>query len=171
MRRTSVRTGRNFSPARKVRSITAPSDARRSFVRTKAAPLPGLTCWNSSTLNTVPSTSMWLPFLSWFVEIIVFKPTHHSGGGRAMRAPAQAAAPAAGGGLSDQPAVLAPEPAGPGGPSPDATATAELPRPPAPPTGLRRHAPLLRRSSALSLALAAGAAILVLVTVALSIGQ
>src|SRR5947209_3564455 len=69
MRRTSVRTGRNFSPARNVRSITAPSLARRSFVRTNAPPLPGFTCWNSRILKTVPSTSMWLPFLNWLVLI------------------------------------------------------------------------------------------------------
>src|SRR5438552_2481622 len=50
--------------------MTAPSEARRSFVRTNAPPLPGLTCWNSTTLKTVPSTSMWLPFLNWLVEII-----------------------------------------------------------------------------------------------------
>src|SRR3712207_3009413 len=68
--RASVRTARNFSPARNVRSITAPSLARRSFVRTNAPPLPGLTCWNSTTLKIVPSTSMWLPFLNWFVLII-----------------------------------------------------------------------------------------------------
>ena len=68
--RASVRTGRNFSPARNVRSITAPSLVRRSFVRTNAPPLPGLTCWNSRILKTVPSTSMWLPFLNWLVEIM-----------------------------------------------------------------------------------------------------
>src|SRR5919202_1175644 len=67
--RASVRTARNFSPARNVRSMTLPSDARRSFVRTNAPPLPGLTCWNSTTLKTVPSTSMWMPFLNWFVLI------------------------------------------------------------------------------------------------------
>ena len=65
----SVRTGRNFSPARKVRSITLPSETRRSLVRTKAPPLPGLTCWKSTILKIVPSTSMWLPFLNWFVDI------------------------------------------------------------------------------------------------------
>src|SRR3954451_21251020 len=69
--RASVRTARNFSPARNVRSITLPSDVRRSFVRTNAPPLPGLTCWNSMILKTVPSTSTWLPFLNWFVEIKV----------------------------------------------------------------------------------------------------
>src|SRR5947209_7704638 len=70
MRRTSVRTGRNFSPARKVRSMTLPSEARRSLVRTNAPPLPGLTCWNSTILKTVPSTSMWLPLRNWLVEIM-----------------------------------------------------------------------------------------------------
>src|SRR5204862_527276 len=63
---------RNFSPARKVRSITAPSEARRSLERTNAPPLPGLTCWNSRILKTVPSTSMWFPFLNWFVLIMGF---------------------------------------------------------------------------------------------------
>src|ERR1700730_16344317 len=58
---------RNFSPALKVRSITLPSAARRSLVRTKAPPFPGLTCWKSRILKTVPSTSMWLPFLNWLV--------------------------------------------------------------------------------------------------------
>src|SRR3954453_14808734 len=62
--------GRNFSPARKVLSSTAPSPTRRSFVRTKAPPLPGFTCWNSRILKTVPSTSMWVPFLNGFVEIM-----------------------------------------------------------------------------------------------------
>src|SRR5271155_5869483 len=69
--RDSVRTARNFSPARNVRSITLPSAARRSFVRTNAPPLPGFTCWNSRILNTAPSISMWLPFLNWFVEMAI----------------------------------------------------------------------------------------------------
>src|SRR5829696_7120431 len=68
--RDSVRTGRNFSPARNVLSITAPSSARLSLVRTNAPPLPGFTCWNSTILKTVPSTSMWAPFLNWLVLII-----------------------------------------------------------------------------------------------------
>src|SRR4051795_7324381 len=50
--------------------MTFPSEARRSFVRTNAPPLPGLTCWNSRTLKTVPSTSMWFPFLNWLVLIM-----------------------------------------------------------------------------------------------------
>jgi hypothetical protein len=68
--RVSVRTGRNFSPARNVLSITAPSAVRLSLVRTNAPPFPGFTCWNSTTLKTVPSTSMWMPFLNWLVLII-----------------------------------------------------------------------------------------------------
>src|SRR4051794_16229791 len=70
MRRVSVLMGRNFSPARKVLSITLPSAVRRSLVRTNAPPLPGFTCWNSRILKTVPSTSMWVPFLNWLVEIM-----------------------------------------------------------------------------------------------------
>src|SRR4051794_27998641 len=69
IRRVSVRTGRNFSPALKVLSITLPSVVRLSFVRTNAGPLPGLTCWNSTILKIVPSTSMWVPFLNWLVLI------------------------------------------------------------------------------------------------------
>src|SRR3954469_11449033 len=62
--------GRNFSPARKVLSITAPSAVRLSLVRTNAPPLPGFTCWNSTILKTVPSTSIWVPFLNWLVLIM-----------------------------------------------------------------------------------------------------
>src|SRR3954454_21356947 len=75
MRRLSVRMGRNFSPARKVLSSTAPSWVRRSLVRTKAPPFPGLTCWKSRILKTVPSTSMWVPFLNWLVLITAPKPS------------------------------------------------------------------------------------------------
>src|SRR3954453_9617517 len=62
--------GRNFSPARNVLSITAPSVVRLSLVRTNAGPLPGFTCWKSTILKIVPSTSMCVPFLNWLVEII-----------------------------------------------------------------------------------------------------
>src|SRR5918996_5402684 len=65
--RVSVRTGRNFSPALNVLSMTAPSSTRLSLVRTKAPPLPGLTSWNSTMRKTLPSTSMWVPFLNWLV--------------------------------------------------------------------------------------------------------
>src|SRR4051794_30870251 len=72
--RTSLRTARNFSPARKVLSMTAPSETRLSLVRTNAGPLPGFTCWNSWTRKMVPSTSMWLPFLNWLVLITLITP-------------------------------------------------------------------------------------------------
>src|SRR4051794_25882883 len=54
--------------------MTAPSAARRSFERTNAPPLPGLTCWNSRILKTVPSTSMWFPFLNWLVLMDTMNP-------------------------------------------------------------------------------------------------
>src|SRR5256714_12641112 len=64
---TSVWTRENFSPARNVRSTTAPDSSAFSFVRTNAPPFPGFTCWNSTIRHTEPSTSMCIPFLNWFV--------------------------------------------------------------------------------------------------------
>src|SRR5215212_6212470 len=63
----SVRTRGNFSPARNVRSTTAPLSRPLSFVRTNAPPLPGFTCWNSTMRQKPPSSSMCIPFLNWFV--------------------------------------------------------------------------------------------------------
>src|SRR6188508_1162372 len=63
----SVCTRENFSPARKVRSTTAPDSSAFSLVRTNAPPLPGLTCWNSTMRQTPPSSSMCMPFLNWLV--------------------------------------------------------------------------------------------------------
>src|SRR6266540_4250986 len=63
----SVRTRANFSPARNVLSTTAPLPSALSLVRTKAPPLPGLTCWNSTIRQALPSSSMCIPFLNWFV--------------------------------------------------------------------------------------------------------
>src|SRR5256714_10885976 len=67
---TSVWTRGNFSPARKVRSTTAPEPSALSFVRTNAPPLPGFTCWNSTMRQTSRSSSMCIPFLNWFVETV-----------------------------------------------------------------------------------------------------
>src|SRR6478735_1336274 len=64
----SVRTRGNFSPARTVRSTTDPELSDLSFVRTNAPPLPGFTCWNSTTRQVWPSSSMWIPFRNWLVE-------------------------------------------------------------------------------------------------------
>src|SRR5581483_9628279 len=64
----SVCTRENFSPARNVRSTTAPESRPFSFVRTNAPPLPGFTCWNSTMRQTEPSSSMCIPFRNWLVE-------------------------------------------------------------------------------------------------------
>src|SRR5947209_6262034 len=63
----SVCTRGNFSPARNVRSTTAPESRPFSFVRTNAPPLPGFTCWKSTMRHGWPSSSMCMPFLNWFV--------------------------------------------------------------------------------------------------------
>src|SRR5215472_2054590 len=55
---TSTRT-----PALNVRSTTLPDSTFFSLVRTKAPPLPGLTCWNSTTVQSAPSMLSVMPFL------------------------------------------------------------------------------------------------------------
>src|SRR3954453_978387 len=59
-----------FSPPRKVRSTTAPERTFLSVVRTKAPPLPGLTCWNSTTSNRPSSRSSAMPFFRSLVVIV-----------------------------------------------------------------------------------------------------
>src|SRR5919109_5144191 len=66
----SVCTRGIFSPARNVRSTTAPLARFLSLVRTNAPPLPGLTCWNSTIRQTSRSTSMCIPLRNWFVETV-----------------------------------------------------------------------------------------------------
>ena len=53
----------NFAVGLKEVSVTAPVMTFFILVRTKAAPLPGLTCWNSTTCITWPSISKVTPFL------------------------------------------------------------------------------------------------------------
>src|SRR3954452_24122797 len=67
---TEVWTRIIVSPARKVFSTTLPVTTALSLVRTKAPPLPGLTCWNSTMRQMTPSTSTCMPFLNWLVEIV-----------------------------------------------------------------------------------------------------
>src|SRR5215469_3446893 len=55
------------TPALKVRSTTLPESTFFSFVRTNAPPLPGLTCWKSTTLQSAPSMLSVTPFLRSFV--------------------------------------------------------------------------------------------------------
>src|SRR5712691_5849883 len=83
---TSVWTRGNFSPARKVRSTTAPVSRFLTFVRTNAPPFPGLTCWNSTMRHTPPSSSMCMPFLNWLVEIVSATARQSSQRGRARLA-------------------------------------------------------------------------------------
>ena len=48
-------------------STTEPESRFFSFVRTKAPPFPGFTCWNSTMRQTLLSSWMCIPFLNWFV--------------------------------------------------------------------------------------------------------
>src|SRR5512141_3122139 len=57
------------TPALNVRSNTLPFFRLRSLVRTKAPPLPGLTCWNSTTVNRPLSSSSVIPFFRSLVVI------------------------------------------------------------------------------------------------------
>src|SRR5215467_3283750 len=58
-------------PALKVRSTTLPESTFFSVVRTKAPPLPGLTCWNCTTDHSWPSRSSTSPF---FRSLVVATP-------------------------------------------------------------------------------------------------
>ena len=60
----------NFSDGLNVFSKTAPVITFFNFVLTNAAPFPGFTCWNSTTLNTFPSISNVVPFLKSPANII-----------------------------------------------------------------------------------------------------
>src|SRR5512144_2406118 len=55
MSRVSTFAGSSFSPERMLRSTTAPVSKFLNFVRVNAAPLPGLTNWNSITVYGFPS--------------------------------------------------------------------------------------------------------------------
>src|ERR1700691_5879998 len=65
-RRSTLATS-TLTPALKVRSTTLPDMMFLSLVRTKAGPLPGLTCWNSTTLHRLPSRLSVMPFFRSFV--------------------------------------------------------------------------------------------------------
>src|SRR5262245_177502 len=58
------------SSARKVLSSTRPVRTFFSLVRTKAPPLPGLTCWNSTTFMRSPSMFRVMPFFRSLVVAI-----------------------------------------------------------------------------------------------------
>src|SRR3954463_4712567 len=69
--RLSMTASGTFSSPRKVRSSTAPPATFLSLVRTNAPPLPGFTCWNSTTV-TRPSDGRLsaMPFFRSLVEML-----------------------------------------------------------------------------------------------------
>src|SRR5215204_853242 len=65
------------SSARKVLSSVRPVRTFLSLVRTKAPPLPGLTCWNSTTFQSWPSRLSVMPFFrSFVVATVVASPAY-----------------------------------------------------------------------------------------------
>src|SRR5215472_5657997 len=69
--RLSTLATSTLTPALNVRSTTLPDITFFSLVRTNAPPLPGLTCWNSTTLQSWPSMFKVMPFLRSFVVATV----------------------------------------------------------------------------------------------------
>src|SRR4051794_16061116 len=67
MSRRSTFAVSTLVPALKVLSTTLPVMTFFSVVRTKAPPLPGLTCWNSVTVQRLPSIRSTRPFFRSFV--------------------------------------------------------------------------------------------------------
>src|SRR6059036_1767194 len=67
MERLSTLAVSTRTPALNVRSTTLPDRTALSLVRTKAGPLPVLTCWNSTTVHSWPSMLSTRPFLRSFV--------------------------------------------------------------------------------------------------------
>src|SRR3954452_20410031 len=68
MSRLSTCATSTLVPALKVLSTTLPLTTFFSVVRTNAPPLPGLTCWNSTTDHSPLSSWSTMPFLRSFVE-------------------------------------------------------------------------------------------------------
>src|SRR6516164_8551624 len=60
--RLSTLATSTLTPALNVLSTTLPDSTFFSLVRTKAGPLPGLTCWNSTTFHSCPSRFSVMPF-------------------------------------------------------------------------------------------------------------
>src|ERR1700735_3296320 len=62
MSRLSTLATSTLMPALNVLSTTLPDITFFSLVRTKAGPLPGFTCWNSTTFHSCPSRFSVMPF-------------------------------------------------------------------------------------------------------------
>src|SRR3954469_2638734 len=68
--RLSIFASGTFSSARNVFSSTAPVRKFLSFVRTNAPPLPGFTCWNSTTVMRPSGRLSAMPFFRSLVETL-----------------------------------------------------------------------------------------------------
>ncbi len=68
MSRLSTVAVSTLVPALNVLSTTLPDSTCLSLVRTKAGPLPGLTCWNSTTVQSCPSRLSTMPFFRSLVD-------------------------------------------------------------------------------------------------------
>src|ERR1041384_546054 len=71
-----------FVPALNVLSTTLPLNTFLRVVRTNAPPLPGLTCWNSTTVQRSPSRLRTSPFLRSFVVAMACLDLHRGSGTR-----------------------------------------------------------------------------------------
>src|SRR5688500_5738655 len=67
LRRSTVAVS-TLVPALNVLSTVLFDSTFLSLVRTNAGPLPGLTCWNSTTAHSCPSMLSTMPFLRSFVD-------------------------------------------------------------------------------------------------------
>src|SRR5665648_164283 len=85
MSRLSTFAVSTFTPALNVRSTTLPESTFLSLVRTKAPPLPGLTCWNSTTVQSWPSKFSTSPFFRSLVVATVGLPARWGRSGGAAR--------------------------------------------------------------------------------------
>src|SRR5262245_9554728 len=75
--RLSTTAVSTFTPALNVLSTTLPDMMFFSLVRTNAPPLPGLTCWNSTTVQSSPPSSLSTrPFFRSFVVATVRSPAY-----------------------------------------------------------------------------------------------
>src|SRR6185295_11428832 len=92
-------------PALKVLSTTLPDRTALSLVRTKAGPLPGLTCWNSTTDQSWLPMLRTMPFLRSFVEATRESLSYDGRQACARWLPATALLPV--GGLQGSPTILA----------------------------------------------------------------
>src|ERR1044072_5879495 len=78
MSRVSTFAGSSFSPERMFRSTTAPVSRFLNLVRVNAAPLPGLTNWNSTMVYGLPSIKTFKPFRMSDVSYIRPNPYHEA---------------------------------------------------------------------------------------------